>query len=183
MPRAVRLFLLLLPLTLVLLIFVDTIYFMYRRFDRLFVPDDLHWYLLFISFLPLVYFELRPSIGRKIYLIAVGCLLFVVMSAMVAALYLGGWHIPFLDIEKLGFSLPTALVAMVHLTVFMVKTLLVVFVVMWLRWTLPRLRVDQLMGMCWKGMLPIAFINVLGTAVWMWVFKGQSMMQLLAGHG
>jgi NADH-quinone oxidoreductase subunit H len=106
-----------------------------------------------------------------------------VMSAMVTALYLGGWHIPFLDIEKLGFALPTGLVAFIQFHMFMIKTLLVVFVVMWLRWTLPRLRVDQLMGMCWKGLLPLAFFNVLGTAVWMWVFKGQSLMQLLAGHG
>jgi hypothetical protein len=87
MPRAVRLFLLLLPVALVLLIFVDTIYFMYRRFDRLFVPDDLHWYLLFISFLPLVYFELRPSIGRKMYLIAVACLLGFLMVALVGAYF------------------------------------------------------------------------------------------------
>jgi hypothetical protein len=61
-----------LPIPLVLLIFVDTIYIMFRRFDRLFVPDDLHWYPLFLYFWPLVYFEFRPSIGRKMYLIAVG---------------------------------------------------------------------------------------------------------------
>jgi hypothetical protein len=87
MPRALRLFLLLLPVALVLLIFVDTIYFMYRRFDRLFMPDDLHWYLLFISFLPLVYFELSPSVGRKLYLIAVSCLLAFFMIALLGAAY------------------------------------------------------------------------------------------------
>jgi NADH-quinone oxidoreductase subunit H len=122
--------------------------------------------------------------GMRFGLYALGefCDVFV-MSAMVTALYLGGWHIPFLDIEKLGFALPTGLVAFIQFHMFMIKTLLVVFVVMWLRWTLPRLRVDQLMGMCWKGLLPLAFFNILGTAVWMWVFKGQSLMQLLAGHG
>ncbi|MBM4316860.1 MAG: NADH-quinone oxidoreductase subunit H, partial [Deltaproteobacteria bacterium] len=122
--------------------------------------------------------------GMRFGLYALGefCDVFV-MSAMVTALYLGGWHIPFLDIEKLGFALPTGLVAIIQFHVFMIKTLLVVFVVMWLRWTLPRLRVDQLMGMCWKGLLPLAFFNVLGTAIWMWVFKGQSLIQLLAGHG
>jgi hypothetical protein len=87
MPRAVRLLLLLLPVALVLLIFVDTIYFMYRRFDRLFVPDVLHWHLLFISFLPLVYFEFSPSIGRKIYLIATTSVLTFGLLSMVGAFY------------------------------------------------------------------------------------------------
>ena len=87
MPRAVRLFFLLLPVALVLLIFVDTIYFMYIRFDRLIVPDGLHWYLLFISFWPLVYFEMGPSIWRKMYLIAVGYLLGILMVALIGAFF------------------------------------------------------------------------------------------------
>ncbi|MEY4449265.1 MAG: hypothetical protein RLZZ433_2280 [Pseudomonadota bacterium] len=87
MPRAARLFLLVLPVVLVLLIFVDTIYFMYRRFDRLVVPDDLHWYLLFISFWPLVFFEMGPSIWRKMYLIAVACFLSFLMLALVGAYF------------------------------------------------------------------------------------------------
>lgn len=101
-----------------------------------------------------------------------------VMSAMVTTLFLGGWQIPFLNIDQL-WILPTGLIAIVHITMFMLKTLFLVFVVMWLRWTLPRLRVDQLMGLCWKGLTPLALINVLGTAVWMWVFKGQSLLQIL----
>lgn len=103
-----------------------------------------------------------------------------VMAAMLTTVYLGGWQIPFWNIDQWVIPLPTAVIALVHLTVFMIKTLFIVFVVMWLRWTLPRLRVDQLMGLCWKGMVPIALINVTGTALWMWVFKGQSLMQLLA---
>ena len=86
-PRAVRMFLLLLPIALVVLIFADTIYFMYRRFDRLFVPDDLHWYLLFISFLPLVYFEFHLSVVRKMYFVAVSFLLVFFMVALVGAYF------------------------------------------------------------------------------------------------
>ncbi len=117
-----------------------------------------------------------------IYALGEFCDVFV-MSAMVTALYLGGWQFPFLNIEAIGVTLPIALVALIHFSVFMVKTLFLVFVVMWLRWTLPRLRVDQLMGLCWKGLVPLALFNVLGTALWMWLFRGQSLMQLVFGGG
>lgn len=102
-----------------------------------------------------------------------------VMSSAVTALYLGGWHLPFLNIEQMGFVIPMGLVILIQFAIYMLKALALVFVVMWLRWTLPRLRVDQLMGFCWKGLVPFAFINLLGTAIWMWVFKGQSLAQLL----
>lgn len=52
--------------------------------------------------------------------------------------------------------------------VFFAKTMAVVFVVLWWRWTLPRLRVDQLMGVCWKYLTPIGFFCLVGQAVWLW---------------
>ena len=115
-----------------------------------------------------------------IYALGEFCDVFV-MSAVVTALYLGGWQLPFLNIETVGaFDMPVPIVVLVQLTAFMIKTLTLVFVVMWLRWTLPRLRVDQLMGLCWKGLVPLGLINILGTAIWMWVFNGQSIAQLVA---
>jgi NADH-quinone oxidoreductase subunit H len=102
-----------------------------------------------------------------------------VMAAMLTALYLGGWQIPFFNLDQWVVPLPKGVLMLVQFSVYMLKTLVIVFVVMQLRWTLPRLRVDQLMSLCWKGMVPLALINVVGTALWMWWFKGQSMMQLL----
>jgi NADH-quinone oxidoreductase subunit H len=104
-----------------------------------------------------------------------------VMCALVTSLYLGGWQIPFLELDKFWVTLPSGLIAIIHVSFFLGKTFLLVFVVMWLRWTLPRLRVDQLMGLCWKGMVPVALFNILGTAIWMWAFKGQSMLQVVSG--
>ena len=78
------------------------------------------------------------------------------VSAIATVAFFGGWHI---GIPVLGFIPgPIVLVA---------KGLALVFVMMWLRWTLPRLRVDQLMNMCWKYMIPIAFFNLIGIGVMM----------------
>ena len=85
--RTLRLILLLLPVALVVLIFLDTIIFMYRWFDKLIVPDAFQWLLLFISFAPLVYFEFRPSIGRTLYLISVAAVLAFVLLALIGAYF------------------------------------------------------------------------------------------------
>lgn len=55
--------------------------------------------------------------------------------------------------------------------VFFAKAMALTFVVLWWRWTLPRLRVDQLMGLCWKYLIPIGFVCLLGQGFWMWFFR------------
>ncbi len=73
-----------------------------------------------------------------------------VMAAMGTVLFLGGWHGPFLP-SWLWFA---------------AKTVLLVCVLIWFRWTFPRLRVDQLMELSWKFLIPVAFINLLAVGLW-----------------
>lgn len=99
-----------------------------------------------------------------------------VVSAVAAALFLGGYNLPFhvsIDILPIQF---------VQLTILVGKALLLYYVVIWARWTFPRLRVDHLMSVCWKYLTPIAIFNLVGCAVWMVAFNGQSLAQLIFGH-
>jgi len=111
-----------------------------------------------------------------------------VMSALAVTMFMGGWQVPFLPAERLdvltGWVAFFAEVASV--LIFALKTLFFVFVVMWLRWTLPRIRVDQMMNMCWKYLVPASFVSVLFVAGWMLVVRsapavGIAMRFLLAG--
>jgi NADH-quinone oxidoreductase subunit H len=81
------------------------------------------------------------------------------VSAVIAAIFLGGYQSPF---GYLGNSLGiSSLIPWEQFFWFTAKGLTLVFVQMWLRWTLPRLRVDQLMNLCWKYLIPYAFINLI----------------------
>jgi NADH-quinone oxidoreductase subunit H len=84
----------------------------------------------------------------------------VVISAVASVLFLGGYYAPIPALQSLG---PLGLGPFWLLA----KALLLVFVMMWLRWTLPRLRVDQLMHVAWKVLLPIsmALVVVVGILV------------------
>ena len=87
-----------------------------------------------------------------------------VIGAIVTTLFLGGWHVPF-QLEN-----PIAQHGLEFATFFLKAYGIGVLVPIWLRWTLPRIRVDQMMTMCWKYLVPIAFVNLLGAAAWMlWV--------------
>jgi NADH-quinone oxidoreductase subunit H len=82
------------------------------------------------------------------------------VSAIATTLFLGGWQPP---LPGLAF-IPSWIW-------FMGKTLFLVFVLMWFRWTYPRLRVDQLMDFAWKFLLPLAFINIFLTGLGVYLFK------------
>ncbi|TAK08596.1 NADH-quinone oxidoreductase subunit NuoH [bacterium] len=86
-----------------------------------------------------------------------------VIGAIATTLFLGGWQVPPVTDNPL-------LLGILQFVVFFLKAYLWVFVAMWVRGTLPRVRVDQLMSLCWKYMVPLSFICLLGTAAWMVVF-------------
>jgi NADH-quinone oxidoreductase subunit H len=92
-----------------------------------------------------------------------------IMSAIAVLCFFGGWRIPFVTVAETYSAWYWILLG---LAIFSLKTLTLVFLVIQLRWTLPRLRVDQMMNMCWKYLIPIAFVCILGTMTWI-VFVGQ----------
>jgi NADH:ubiquinone oxidoreductase subunit H len=91
-----------------------------------------------------------------------------VMSAIATTLFLGGWRVPLVSVAEQEVSIAWQLVGLLF---FWLKVGILSFVVIWLRWTLPRLRVDQLMTMCWKYFVPLAFACFIGSAVWYMVFS------------
>jgi NADH-quinone oxidoreductase subunit H len=99
-----------------------------------------------------------------------------VVSALATACFLGGWHVPFFHAE----ALPAVWGNLLSLGVFLMKALGLVVLMMWIRWTLPRLRVDQLMRMSWKYLVPLTFFNLLGVSLWLLLFRGKGIPQLIA---
>jgi len=82
-------------------------------------------------------------------------------SAVFTVLFFGGWHIlPFVPWPDNLFGIPW-LSATLSVIWFILKTLLLVFIFMWVRWTLPRFRYDQVMAIGWKMLLPLAIANLL----------------------
>ncbi|MDR0263027.1 MULTISPECIES: NADH-quinone oxidoreductase subunit NuoH [unclassified Sphingobacterium] len=84
-----------------------------------------------------------------------------VSSALMASLYFGGYNFPFMN--DLGWS--ANMITIVGVIVFFVKILLFIFFFMWVRWTLPRFRYDQLMNLGWKMLIPLAIANIVLTGI------------------
>ncbi|HRQ85963.1 MAG TPA: NADH-quinone oxidoreductase subunit H, partial [Flavobacteriales bacterium] len=83
-----------------------------------------------------------------------------ISSAVMATLYFGAYHVPGLASTGWDPNLITILGAMAMFA----KTFFFIFFFMWVRWTLPRFRFDQLMNLGWKGLIPLAIVNILITA-------------------
>lgn len=92
----------------------------------------------------------------------------VTISMMFSTLFLGGWDIPFTHWDEAGGVAQFALTAVV----FFSKMLFFLFLFMWIRWTLPRFRYDQLMALGWKVFIPMALAYVMFIAIALWVVDG-----------
>jgi NADH-quinone oxidoreductase subunit H len=85
----------------------------------------------------------------------------ITISYLTVILFFGGWDIPFLlDRHQTGWP-----IALVKVLVMIAKVALMIVFIMWVRWTLPRFRYDQLMDLAWKRLIPLALFNLVVTAV------------------
>jgi NADH-quinone oxidoreductase subunit H len=89
-----------------------------------------------------------------------------ISSALISVLFFGGFNFPGMDY----FSGNT--LAILGILVFFTKTFFFVFVFMWIRWTLPRFRYDQLMHLGWKALIPISIVNMLITGLVIALYEG-----------
>ncbi|WP_192823112.1 NADH-quinone oxidoreductase subunit NuoH [Rufibacter sp. LB8] len=99
------------------------------------------------------------SMGMGLYLFAEYVNIFVA-SAVMATLYFGGYNFPFMY----DLGLPHNVVTILGTVVLFIKILMFIFFFMWVRWTLPRFRYDQLMNLGWKILIPLSIANVVITA-------------------
>jgi len=87
-------------------------------------------------------------------------------SAMMVTLFFGGWTLPFWGLDAPAQSIGMGIA---HILVFLVKMCFFMVVFIWVRWMFPRFRYDQLMDLGWRRFLPLALVNILITAVWLWM--------------
>src|SRR5918994_1356395 len=94
----------------------------------------------------------------------------VVVAAVATTVYLGGWYFPFVYqlTEAKGYH---NLYVIVSLLVFLIKLGAILYLYFWLRWTLPRFRYDQLMDIGWKWLIPSALINIIMSALAIFVVQ------------
>jgi NADH-quinone oxidoreductase subunit H len=112
----------------------------------------------------------------------------ITTSAVCVAFFFGGWHLPWIEwvwpalkgnVDPTHPAITTSIIAcVVRSAVFFGKTLFLIFVFMWVRWTLPRLRFDQLMMLAWRALIPISLAIVMMTAIVIFAYNGRSYLKV-----
>jgi NADH-quinone oxidoreductase subunit H len=105
------------------------------------------------------------SMKLGLYLFAEYINMFI-SSAIISALYFGGYNFPFMDMIE-----SHNLVTILGVLAFFGKIIFFIFFFMWIRWTIPRFRYDQLMKLGWKYLIPLAIFNILATGAVMLIVK------------
>ncbi len=100
----------------------------------------------------------------------------IVGSAVVVTLFLGGWH--FFGLESIGGPFWSGVISF---AIFFIKTGIFLFVFIWVRWTLPRFRYDQLMNFGWKFLLPVALSSIVVTGT-LYIITGGSLVWIGIGN-
>ena len=85
----------------------------------------------------------------------------IVSSAVITTLFLGGWQFPYLQ----TFGLSPLITGLLQVLTFGLKVVFMILFFIWVRWSVPRFRYDQLMNLGWKVMLPLSLINIVVTAI------------------
>ena len=115
------------------------------------------------------YHQEYSSMKLGFYLFAEYINMFI-SSAVMTTLYFGGYDIPF--VNEASWGLAPWLMTLISFSVFMAKVAFFLFVFLWIRWTIPRFRYDQLMNLGWKKLIPLALVNMIITAaVMLWLKK------------
>ncbi len=90
----------------------------------------------------------------------------IAASAMMVTLFLGGWTLPVAGLNRPADSI---LMGVAHIAIFMGKVAVLMGLFIWVRWMWPRFRYDQLMDLGWRRFLPLALVNIIATALWLWM--------------
>lgn len=96
----------------------------------------------------------------------------ITTSAVCVALFFGGWHFPGLSGPDSVHPEVTASMGLIVLRcfIFFMKVMIIIFVFMWVRWSLPRFRFDQLMMLAWRALIPLALLILMVTAIVVYFF-------------
>lgn len=115
------------------------------------------------------YHQEYSSMKLGFYLFAEYINMFI-SSAVMVTLYFGGYDIPFVNEASWGLS--SFWMSAISFSVMMIKISFFLFLFLWIRWTIPRFRYDQLMNLGWKKLIPLALVNMIITAaVLLWLKK------------
>jgi NADH-quinone oxidoreductase subunit H len=88
-----------------------------------------------------------------------------ISSAVIVSLFFGGYDIPILNDTAFAAEYGNNLMALLHAGMLFAKIAFFLFLFMWVRWTIPRFRYDQLMNLGWKSLIPMALFNMLVTGL------------------
>lgn len=90
----------------------------------------------------------------------------IAASAMMVTLFLGGWTLPFAGLDN---PHPSMLIGAIQIVIFLGKIAVLMGFFIWVRWMWPRFRYDQLMDLGWRRFLPLSLLNIIATALWLWL--------------